>query len=83
MVFSGVVQDEKFLECFNDWTVCVQSRQQTPIVYIYFGKAFDVVLHKKVIRKIIDIRHPWDSIIVDKKFFHWTHAPNQSWATFL
>ena len=34
-------------ECFNDWTLCVQSRQQTAVVYIDFAKAFDVVSHKK------------------------------------
>jgi len=36
------------LECFNDWTVCVQSRQQIAIVYIDFSKAFDVVSHTKL-----------------------------------
>ena len=40
------------LECFNDWTVCVQSRQQTAIVYIDFAKAFDVVSHKKLFAKL-------------------------------
>jgi len=42
----------KLLECFNDWTVCVQSRQQTAIVYIDFAKAFDVVSHKKLFAKL-------------------------------
>jgi len=36
------------LECFNDSTVCVQSRQQVAIVYIDFAKAFDAVSHKKL-----------------------------------
>ena len=34
------------LECFNDWTVCVQSRLQTAVVYVDFAKAFDVISHK-------------------------------------
>jgi len=32
--------------------VCVQSRQQTAIVYIDFAKAFDVVSHKKLFAKL-------------------------------
>ena len=59
------------LEGFNDWTVCVQSRQQTAVVYIDFAKAFDVhVSRKKLFAKLYRyIRNPWYSIIVDKKFF--------------
>ena len=37
-----------FLYNFNDWTVCVQSRQQVAIVYIDFAKAIDVVSHKNL-----------------------------------
>jgi len=40
------------LECFNDWTVCVQSRQQIGIVYIDFSKAFDVVSHTKLFARL-------------------------------
>ena len=40
------------MECFNDWTVCVQSRQQITIVYIDFSKAFDVVSHKKLFTRL-------------------------------
>ena len=40
------------LECLNDWTVCVQSRQQVAIVYIDFAKAFDVVSHKKLFARL-------------------------------
>jgi len=35
-------------ECFNDWTICVQSRQQIAIVYVDLAKAFDVVSHNKL-----------------------------------
>ena len=40
------------LECFNDWTVSVQSRQQVAIVYIDFAKAFDVVSHEKLFARL-------------------------------
>ena len=40
------------LECFNDWTVCVQSRSQTAVIYIDFAKAFDVVSHKKLFARL-------------------------------
>ena len=31
------------LESVNDWTLCVQTKQQASIVYVDFSKAFDVV----------------------------------------
>lgn len=40
------------LECFNDWTVSVQTRQQVTIVYIDFAKAFDVVSHNKLFARL-------------------------------
>ena len=36
------------LESLNDWTVYVQSRNQTTIIYVDFSKAFDVVSHEKL-----------------------------------
>jgi len=36
------------LESLNDWTLCVQSRQQDAIVYVDFCKAFDVISHRKL-----------------------------------
>ena len=36
------------IECFNDWTVCVQDRRQMTVVYIDFRKAFDVLSHEKL-----------------------------------
>jgi len=71
------------LECLNDWTVCVQSRQQTAIVYLDFAKAFDVVSHKKLFAKLYTYGIRGRVLLWKKSFFHWTHAPNQSWATFL
>jgi len=40
------------LECYNDWTVCIQSRQQVAIVYIDFRKAFDLVSHNKLFSRL-------------------------------
>ena len=36
------------LESLNDWTVYVQSRNRTTIIYVDFSKAFDVVSHEKL-----------------------------------
>jgi len=35
------------LESVNDWTLCLQNKQQVDVVYIDFRKAFDVVSHTK------------------------------------
>ena len=62
----------------------VQSRQQTAIVYIDFAKAFDVVSHKKLLAKLYTYGIRGTVLLWIKSFFfHWTHAPNQSWPTFL
>jgi len=37
------------LESVNDWTLCLQNKQQVYVVYIDFRKAFDVVSHKKTV----------------------------------
>jgi len=34
------------MECVNDWTICLQTKQQVAVVYMDFSKAFDVVSHK-------------------------------------
>jgi len=36
------------LQSLNDWTIYVQSRDQTTVIYIDFKKAFDVVSHEKL-----------------------------------
>jgi len=40
------------LESLNDWTLCLQSRQQVAIVYIDFSKAFDVISHRKLLARL-------------------------------
>ena len=40
------------LESFNDWTLCVQTKQHISIVYIDFSKAFDVVSHNKLFARL-------------------------------
>ena len=37
------------IECFNDWTVCVQDRCQ---MTVDFRKAFDVVSHEKLFHRL-------------------------------
>jgi len=40
------------LESVNDWTLCVQTKQQVSIVYVDFTKAFDVVSHNKLFSRL-------------------------------
>jgi len=40
------------LESLDDWTLCIQTRQQVSVVYIDFSKAFDVVSHNKLIARL-------------------------------
>jgi len=40
------------LESLNDWTLNLQSQQQTTVIYIYFSKAFDTVLHDKLFARL-------------------------------
>jgi len=40
------------LESVNDWTLCVQTKQQVSIVYVDFSKAFDVVSHNKLFTRL-------------------------------
>jgi len=42
----------KLLESFNDWTLCVQTKQHISIVYVDFSKAFDVVSHNKLFARL-------------------------------
>jgi len=41
-----------FLECFNDWTLTILSKEQQIVVYIDFAKAFNVVSHPKLIARL-------------------------------
>ena len=40
------------LECYNDWTICVQTKSQVAVVYIDFCKAFDVISHPKLMNRL-------------------------------
>jgi len=40
------------LECFNDWTLTILSKEQHVIVYVDFSKAFDVVSHSKLFARL-------------------------------
>jgi len=40
------------LECFNDWSTTILSKEQCVVVYIDFSKAFDVVSHSKLIARL-------------------------------
>jgi len=40
------------LECFNDWSMTILSKEQCVVVYIDFSKAFDVVSHAKLIARL-------------------------------
>ena len=40
------------LESCNDWTLCVQNKQQVTVVYIDFTKAFDIVSHRKLFARL-------------------------------
>jgi len=40
------------LECFNDWSMTILSKEQCAVVYIDFSKAFDVVSHAKLIARL-------------------------------
>ena len=49
--------------------MCVQSRQQTAIVYIDFAKAFDVVSHKKLFAKLYSYGIRGTVLLWIKSFF--------------
>jgi len=40
------------LECLNDWTLTILSKEQHIVVYIDFSKAFDVVSHPKLFARL-------------------------------
>ena len=40
------------LESMNDWTIYLQARDQTAIIYIDFSKAFDTVSHNKLFSRL-------------------------------
>jgi len=40
------------LESVNDWTLCVQTKQQVSVACVDFSKAFDVVSHNKLFTRL-------------------------------
>jgi len=42
----------QLLECVNDWSVSINARNSVDVIYIDFQKAFDSVVHSKLIHKL-------------------------------
>ena len=42
----------QLLECVHDWSVALNVRNSTDIVYVDFHKAFDSVVHSKLLHKL-------------------------------
>ena len=43
----------QLLECVNDWSIALNIRNSTDVIYIDFNKAFDSVVHSKLLQKLI------------------------------
>jgi len=42
----------QLLECVNDWSLALNSRLGIHVIYVDFGKAFDSVVHSKLLAKL-------------------------------
>jgi len=42
----------QLLECFSDWNIALNSRNNIDIIYLDYAKAFDSVVHSKLIAKL-------------------------------
>ena len=42
----------QLLECVGDWTLKLSNKKQVDIAYLDFTKAFDSVVHSKLLRKL-------------------------------
>lgn len=40
------------LECVNDWSVALNNKQCVDVVYIDYKRAFDSIVHSKLITKL-------------------------------
>jgi len=43
----------QLIDCFNDWTLNIENKQSLDVIYIEFAKAFDSVVHRKLILKLM------------------------------
>jgi len=43
----------QLIDCFNDWTLNIENKQSLDVIYIDFAKAFDSVVHRKLIIKLM------------------------------
>ena len=42
----------QLLECVGDWTLKLSNKQQVDVAYLDFTKAFDSVVHSKLLHKL-------------------------------
>jgi hypothetical protein len=42
----------QLIECVNDWTLALNTKHSVDVVYIDFSKAFDSVVHSKLVSKL-------------------------------
>jgi len=42
----------QLIECLNDWTLNIENKQSLDVIYIDFAKAFDSVVHSKLLSKL-------------------------------
>jgi len=42
----------QLIECIDDWSLSINSRQNVDVIYIDFSKAFDCVIHSKLLAKL-------------------------------
>ena len=64
------------LESLNDWTINIQVRDQTTVVYIDFRKAFDVVCHNKLFAKLQSYNITGSVLSWLQRFFLWAYSSN-------
>ena len=54
------------LECCSDWNLSLRSHKAVDVIYIDFAKAFDSVVHSKLVAKLIS--YGIHNMIIDKNF---------------
>jgi len=43
----------QLIDCFNDWTLHIDNKKSLDVMYMDFAKAFDSVVHRKLILKLM------------------------------